>query len=197
MICGNISGVILAGGSNNRFGGTLKAKILIDGQRIIDRALETLREIFDEIIIITNTPSEFNDINDCKIAEDYIKNKGPLGGIHAAMKKSSKEAIFVFAGDMPFLSGKLIIKQAGSYYHTLPEAFVPEHDNNIEPLHGIYSCRMMTKLEEHLNNTDDLNIRRFLEKINVVYYKPGNRRLYLKAFTNINTPSEATIAGKK
>lgn len=196
MICGNISGVILAGGSNNRFGGITKARTLIDGERIIDRALETLREIFDEIIIITNTPSEFEDIEDCKIAEDYIKNKGPLGGIHAAMKTSSKDAIFVFAGDMPFLSGKLILKQIGSYYKTLPEAFLPVHDNNIEPLHGIYMCHMMAKLEEHLNSTNDLSISRFLEKLNVRYYKPGNRRLYLKAFTNINTPSEAAIAGK-
>ena len=58
----NISGVILAGGANKRFNGIIKAKIIIDGNTIISRIIEIFSEIFDEIIIVTNTPEEFKDI---------------------------------------------------------------------------------------------------------------------------------------
>ena len=42
--------------------------------------------------------------------QDEILGAGPLGGIHAAMKASSNDSIFVFAGDMPFLDKDIIIK---------------------------------------------------------------------------------------
>jgi molybdopterin-guanine dinucleotide biosynthesis protein A len=50
----NISGVILAGGSNKRFTGMTKANIVIGGKTIISRIMEIIRDIFDEIIIVTN-----------------------------------------------------------------------------------------------------------------------------------------------
>lgn len=49
----NISGVILAGGTNKRFGGITKANIVIYGETIASRISETLSEIFGDIIIVT------------------------------------------------------------------------------------------------------------------------------------------------
>jgi molybdopterin-guanine dinucleotide biosynthesis protein A len=51
-----ISGVILAGGSNKRFGGITKANVVIDGETIISRIISTISDLFDEIIIVTNKP---------------------------------------------------------------------------------------------------------------------------------------------
>ena len=86
----NISGVILAGGASKRFDGIIKAKIVIDGKTIISRIIETIGEIFDNIIIVTNTPDEFKEFKSCKIIRDHFLNKGPLGGIHSAMKESAE-----------------------------------------------------------------------------------------------------------
>ena len=110
-MAGNISGVILAGGENRRFNGLPKSKIVIDGKTIIARILDTINEIFDEIIIVTNSPEEYKEYSNCKIVSDHFLKAGPLGGIHAALKGTSNEAIFVFAGDMPLLDKKLIISQ--------------------------------------------------------------------------------------
>ncbi|MCK7541782.1 MAG: hypothetical protein MZV63_68315 [Marinilabiliales bacterium] len=38
--------------------------------------------------------------------DDNFPGLGPLGGIEAAMKVSSSPVIFVFGGDMPWLSGE-------------------------------------------------------------------------------------------
>jgi molybdopterin-guanine dinucleotide biosynthesis protein A len=78
----NISGVVLSGGVSKRFNGIIRAKIVIDGKTIISRIVETIDDIFDEIIIVTNTPDEFKEYNSCKIIGDQFLNKGPLGGIH-------------------------------------------------------------------------------------------------------------------
>ena len=98
----NISGVILAGGANKRFGGITKAKVVIDGLTIISRIIFVIEDLFSEIIIVTNRSEEFRDLISFKIVEDQYLNAGPLGGIHSALKSSSEDAIFVFAGDMPF-----------------------------------------------------------------------------------------------
>jgi molybdopterin-guanine dinucleotide biosynthesis protein A len=107
----NISGAILAGGDNKRFGGKIKANETIGGGKIIDRIVKTLSQVFDEIILVTNSPLEFNQWRSLKIIGDQYKGVGPLGGIHAAMKASQADAVFIFAGDMPFLCKDLIIKQ--------------------------------------------------------------------------------------
>src|SRR5665647_29134 len=96
----NISGVILAGGAGKRFNGIIKPRILIDGKTIISRIIATISEIFDEIIIVTNSPEGFSEFSNCKVISDQLLNKGPLAGIHSALKVSEKEALFVFAGDM-------------------------------------------------------------------------------------------------
>src|SRR5450759_2128051 len=107
----NISGVILAGGANKRFNGITKAKIVIDGKTIISRIIDTIGDIFDEIIIVTNTPEEFKEYTNFKLVSDKFLKIGPLGGIHAALKASSKEAMFVFAGDMPLIDKRVITRQ--------------------------------------------------------------------------------------
>ena len=59
----NISGVILAGGSSRRFHGITKTKIEINGKSIIARIFDTVRDLFNEIIIVTNSPDEFKEFN--------------------------------------------------------------------------------------------------------------------------------------
>jgi molybdopterin-guanine dinucleotide biosynthesis protein A len=81
----SISGIILAGGANRRFNGMTKSNIIIDGKTIISRITDTIRDIFDEIIIVTNTPEEFKEYNKYKIVSDQFLKVGPIGGIHAAL----------------------------------------------------------------------------------------------------------------
>ena len=69
---GKISGAILAGGAASRFNGRMKSKIIIDGETIISRIISVIRDIFDEIIIVTNNPEEFADFSFCRIVQDEI-----------------------------------------------------------------------------------------------------------------------------
>jgi molybdopterin-guanine dinucleotide biosynthesis protein A len=192
----NITGVILAGGANKRFHGTTKAKIVIDGKTIISRILDTIGDIFPEIIIVTNNPEEFKEFTGYKLAGDYFINAGPLGGIHTALKTSSNEDVFVFAGDMPLLDKKLIVSQINFYYNSICDTLVPQFDENIEPLHAIYNMSVLNKLEKYLSGDRDYAVREFLKSVNVKYMKLENSEKIKNAFTNINSPSDISLVEK-
>ena len=192
----NISGVILAGGANKRFDGMTKANIVIDGKTIISRIIDTIKDIFDEIIIVTNTPEEFKEYINYKIVSDQILKAGPLGGIHAAIKTSSKEALFVFAGDMPLLDKKVIIRQIEFYNSHKCDILIPRINTYIEPLHAIYNISIIETLEDYLTGDHDYAVRKFYKRQNVRYIQLKGSEEISNAFININSPADIPIAEK-
>ena len=193
-INGNISGVILAGGENRRYGGTNKWNTLIGGSTIISRIVSGISEIFGEIIIVTNTPGEFLTFTTCKIAGDLIKKAGPLGGIHSAMSVSSKESLFVIAGDMPFPDKDIITGQIRLYSTSKAEAVVPRINGKAEPLFAIYDNSIFNKLNCYLSVENKYGVIDFLQNLNVNYIDLPNTDATKRAFFNVNTPEEATEA---
>jgi len=185
-----ISGAILAGGSGSRFNGRLKPKIVVEGEIILSRIISVIKDIFDEIIIVTNNPGEFADFNYCKIAEDEILNKGPLGGIHAALKVSSADAVFIFAGDMPYLDRNVILKMIEAYKRSDGDALIPRAGEFIEPLHSIYSQSVIGHLEAYLRSSRSNAVRDYIKLINAEFLQFEDTEIVKRAFTNINSPSD-------
>jgi molybdopterin-guanine dinucleotide biosynthesis protein A len=192
---GNISGVILAGGAGKRFNGTIKAKLIIDGKSIISRIFEVFEQVFSEIIIVTNTPDEFAEYRRCIFIRDLITDRGPLGGIHAAMSVASNEAIFVVAADMPFLSTALIRKQADYFNEINCDILIPKIGELIEPLHGIYRKSIAGVLENYLKEGNSFAVRDFLHRTNVMYLQIEESEKNLLPFLNINSPDDLLRAG--
>ena len=185
-----ISGAILAGGSNKRFGGITKANVVIDGETIISRIISTISDFFDEIIIVTNKPEEFQEYIKYKIVKDQFLKAGPLGGIHAALKTSSEDAIFVFAGDMPFLNKEIISDQINEFNKKEHDVFIPKVDKFIEPLHAIYRKSALNHLERFLLEGKSRAVRDFLSEVNVGYLQMTKNEKTDIAFVNINSPSD-------
>ena len=185
-----ISGVILAGGSSKRFGGITKANVVIDGETIISRIISTISDFFDEIIIVTNKPEEFQEYIKYKIVKDQFLKAGPLGGIHAALKASSEDVIFVFAGDMPFLDKEIISDQINEFNKKEHDVFIPKVDKFIEPLHAIYRKSALNHLERFLLEGKSRAVRDFLSEVNVGYLQMTKNEKTDIAFVNINSPSD-------
>ena len=185
-----ISGVILAGGSNKRFRGITKANVVIDGETIISRMISTISDLFVEIIIVTNKPEEFQEFIQYKIVEDQYLKAGPLGGIHAALKASSEDAIFVFAGDMPFLVKEIITDQINEFNKREHDVLIPEVGQFIEPLHAIYRKSVLNDLERFLSAGKSRAVRDFLSEVNVGYLQIPKTEKTEKAFANINSPAD-------
>jgi molybdenum cofactor guanylyltransferase len=189
MECG-ISGVILAGGANKRFGGITKSNIIINGETIISRIIGNINDLFEEIIIVTNNPSEFPEFAKYKIVEDQYLKAGPLGGIHAALKSSKQDAIFVFAGDMPFLKKEIIAEQINQFRLMEYDILIPKIGRFIEPLHSIYRISVLSDLERFITREKNRSVRDFISEMNVGYMQIQESEENKRAFTNINSPSD-------
>jgi molybdopterin-guanine dinucleotide biosynthesis protein A len=185
-----VSAVILAGGANKRFKGKTKANIQISGVRIIARTIKVLHELFDDIIIVTNTPEEFKGYKHYTLVPDEIKNVGPLGGIHAAMKVAKNDAVFVFASDMPCISSEIVKKHIEFYNKRKCDAAIPRIKDFKEPLHAIYNKNIFGNLSTFLGGADKYSIMNFIKDLNVRYHNLEDLDEYRKAFMNINTPEE-------
>jgi molybdopterin-guanine dinucleotide biosynthesis protein A len=185
-----ISGIILAGGENKRFGGILKSNTFIGGETIISRITGTVRDLFNEIIIVTNTPAEFRECTQCKIVKDEFLKSGPLGGIHAGMKSAVNEAIFVFAGDMPFLDKELIAEQIDAFKLGNYDILVPRIGMNIEPLHAIYRKSLLYDLERFITDGKNRSVLDFINSMKVSYFDLQESEENKRAFTNINLPDD-------
>ena len=190
----NISGVILAGGENKRFGGIIKSNLIIQGSTIISRIVNTISDIFSEIIIVTNTPEEFRSFNQYKIVPDQFLKVGPLGGIHSAINASSKESVFVFAGDMPFVDKEIIMNEIEYFSSCTADVVIPRVNGYDEPLHAIYRNSIFDLLDKYLTSNNNYAIRDFLCKVNANYMHLQESEQTNKAFTNINTHDDSEIA---
>lgn len=185
----NIWGVILAGGMSSRMG-CPKPFLEIGGRKIIDIILEKMKQFFTEIIIVTQRKEGFLRC-ECKVIEDIVKGCGPLGGIYTGLKEISGEGAFFVACDMPYLHNDLISRIIESGDLKNYECIVPKHPKGIEPLHAIYSIRILPKVETALS-AGELSLRDLLAKCRCRYIHVGQGEI--SSFVNINRPSD--LAGK-
>jgi molybdopterin-guanine dinucleotide biosynthesis protein A len=181
-----ITAVVLAGGKGSRLGGINKSLIEIDGVPLINRILNVLKPLFREIIIAgwslpLTLPEGTRSVN------DNFKAAGPLAGIEAAMRASTTPWIFVFGGDMPWLSEKIIISQAEAFIKEPADVFVPLTGLMTEPLHAIYSCSLQPSLEAYLKSAPGRAVRDFYQLADTRYFNLPQTEETLRAFTNINT----------
>jgi molybdopterin-guanine dinucleotide biosynthesis protein A len=183
-----ITGIILAGGKNLRMGKN-KAFLEINGRRIIDRTKDLFLELFDEVLVVTNSPLEYVDLN-LRLVADLIPEKGSLGGIYTGLFHSSHACAFVAACDMPFLNRSLIqhlIQRAPNF-----DIVIPKTDDGFQPLHAVYSQNCLPFMEELLrqNNLKIIDFFRRVEVCEVPMEEILPLDPDLRAFLNINTPED-------
>jgi len=189
-----ITGIILAGGKNRRMGKN-KAFLEVNGERIIDRTRNLFRELFDEVLLVTNSLPDYLDLN-LRMVADLYTGKGALGGIYTGLFHAAHSHAFVAACDMPFLNKDLIrhlIDLSPGY-----DIVIPKTQDGLQPLHAIYSQKCLPFMEE-LIRQDNLKIIDFFHRVKK--REVPNEEILpldptLASFLNVNTPEElARIKG--
>ena len=77
---GEVTAFILAGGKSTRMGAD-KAFIEFEGRTLLARALDLARSVTSNVCIV-GTREKFARF--APVVEDVFRDRGPLGGIHAA-----------------------------------------------------------------------------------------------------------------
>jgi len=184
------SGVILAGGLSTRFSGRNKAFIEIGGIKILDRLYGLYRELFQEIILVTNDPQRYVDW-DVTIVTDIFKVRSSLTGVHAGLSAATFSHAFVAACDTPFLNRDLVKEVLGRIEPQF-DVIIPKTREGFEPLCAAYAKRCLPPMERNLARGDfkiiglfnKLKVRTVSQKV-VLRHDPE-----MISFFNVNTPED-------
>ena len=126
------TGIILAGGENKRFKGNEKAFIHINGHSIISHLMQTFHNLFDEIVVVTNSPLPYLDW-DVRIVKDIYPMRSSLTGIHAGLFYMKTTHAFIAACDTPFLQPPLV-KHILQTIQPEYDVIIPQTQAGYEPL---------------------------------------------------------------
>lgn len=184
------TGVILSGGLANRYDGTEKALLQVGGTRILDRLYDIYRELFDEIILVTNNPEKFLEW-DLLIVADLFPIRSSLTGIHAGLFYTTNPYAFISACDTPFLK-KEMIETIINKIEAQIDIVMPETSAGFEPLCAAYSRRCLEAAQNHLER-EKLKITKTFRKSRIKTISEKTLRKIdpeLWSFFNINTPED-------
>ena len=85
--------------------GADKAFLELAGKPLIVRAVELAREAVPDVKIVGD-PRKFAAFG--RVIQDVYRNRGPLGGIHAALTNSAAEWNLILAVDLPFVPAQFL-----------------------------------------------------------------------------------------
>lgn len=182
--------IILAGGKSSRMGFD-KQFLKIDEKSLIDLSISKLKEEFEEIIIVTNKPEEYKDLDE-KVITDIIVGKGPLSGIHAGLTASSSKYSFVMACDMPNISVDYIRYMKSLISDRDIDGCATVVGDRVESLSSFYNKRIVEDIETHLK-LGKRSMHYLLENLDIDYIEEARARSFdpqLKMFINLNTQED-------
>lgn len=188
------TGVILAGGQNKRFDGQNKACMRIGGKRIIDRLLKVYAGLFDQIVIVTNDPAAYMDV-DALIVSDHYPVRSSLNGLHAGLFAAGHEYAFFTACDTPFIQ-EALIRLVIDRIERNTDIVVPTTSAGFEPMFAVYKKTCLPVMARQLER-DRLKIQGLFSKMRVNTIAEADLRQAdsaLISFFNVNTPQELITA---
>lgn len=165
----DVTAFILAGGRSTRMGSD-KALLELDGETLLARTLQKARAVAGRVCIV-GAREKFELFG--PVIEDVYAERGPLGGIHAALQATTTDLNLMLAVDMPFLpeaalkylldraracDAVVVVPRVGGFSQTLCAVYRLEFaalaaealaagNNKIEPLYAHTSVRVLEEAE--------------------------------------------------
>jgi len=162
------------------------------GRPLIQRVVDRIQPIADEMIVTTNHPQDYGFLN-LRLFSDLKPDRGALGGLYTAIASASQPFVAVVACDMPFASEKLIETAASLMVKNEADVVIAKTENGYEPLHAVYRRQTCLPAIEFAIDADLWKVVAWFPQVKVV--ELSNDELQSVdpdglAFWNVNTPEE-------
>jgi molybdopterin-guanine dinucleotide biosynthesis protein A len=184
-----VTGVVQAGGKSTRMGGVPKALVELGGRRLIERVVGVVREVVDDVLIVTNTPDLYRFL-DLPMVPDVFVDHGSLGGIYSGLAAAPGDAAFTVACDMPFLRAavaRLVVERAAE-----ADVVIPRAGDQLQTMHAVYGKACLPAIEARLR-AGRLKIVGFFDEVRVLEVPEAEVARHADpalVFMNLNTPEE-------
>jgi molybdopterin-guanine dinucleotide biosynthesis protein A len=187
-----VTGFVLAGGKSTRMGKD-KATLEFRGRTLLDNALDLGRAVADEVRIVGD-PAKFADFG--TVVQDIYPDRGPLGGIHAALKSSETGLNLVMGVDLPLLDVPFLEYLIVSAVQSGAVVTLPRVGAHYEPLCAVYRTEFLGPAEQALvaghNKIDALFTTLPLRTVNE--QELVGQGFSPSMFRNVNTPEDWKLA---
>lgn len=166
-----------------------KAFLQLGGQTLLVRALALAATVAEEVRIVGD-PQKFLPFG--RAVADVFPGRGPLGGIHAALRESRAELNLMLAVDLPFVESGFLAYLIASATQCASMVTVPRAAGGWQPLCAVYRREFAALAEQSL--------RKGKNKIDTLFSQVEARAIgeeelirmgfSTRMFRNLNTPAE-------
>ncbi len=102
-----LSVIVLAGGRSRRLGRD-KALLPWRGSTLIEYMCARLREMSDDVLVVTGAERRYGDLLDVPIFADELRDCGPMGGLYTGLRHARHPYSLAVACDMPFVDRAVV-----------------------------------------------------------------------------------------
>ena len=188
---------IQAGGQSSRMGEDKALKTFL-GRPLIQRVVERIGRIADEIIVTTNRPADY-DFLDLRLVSDLKPDRGALGGLYTAIASANRPIVAVVACDMPFASARLLEAASRILVEEEADVVIAKGEEGYEPLHAVYRRETCLPAIEAAIDADQWKVIAWFPQVKVRVLTAAEVESLDPdhlAFWNVNTPEEFAKAEK-
>ena len=183
-----LSVAIQAGGQSSRMGQEKALKLFLD-RPLIQRVIERLRPIADELLVTTNHPADYAFFN-LPLFTDLKPGRGPLGGLYTALLCAKHSIVAVAACDMTFANAELFKASSEIMVKEEADVVIAKTNRGYEPLHAVYRRESCISAIEAAIALDKWRMDSWLSQVKIRLLTPKEIDHYDPdglAFFNINT----------
>jgi molybdopterin-guanine dinucleotide biosynthesis protein A len=161
------SGIVLAGGASRRFGSD-KLAASIDGLTLLERSIEPLAGIVDELVLVLAPDRGEPDLRSItagqvvRIVRDMEPFGGPLAGLRTGLRAATGSTVLVVGGDMPFLVPAVL-----QLLLAAAPAALADSSGALRPLPCSLDRARALRAAEELLDHDERRLRRLLTTLGV------------------------------
>ena len=175
-----------------------KALLPFLGQTLIERVIQRVRPLADEVLVTTNRPQDYQFL-DLPLFQDLVPGRGALGGLYTALYAASQPLVAVLACDMPFLNASLLNYQRELMLDSQHDVVIPRTEEGLEPFHAIYRRLTCLKPVKDALDSDKWRVDAWYSQVQLRILPTKEIQRYdpqLLSFLNINTPEDLLSAAR-
>lgn len=188
----DLTAFVLTGGKSTRMGEDKAGLRLPNGMTLLEHAIATCGAVAGQVGIVGPRSRYVTYAWAGEIVEDIFPDRGPLGGIHAALTVSTTDWNLFLAVDLPRVSAPLLRWLVKEAWHSGKMITVPKINDRQQPLCAVYRRSFRSAAEQALQQNRN--------KVNGTF-PPENTRVISEEeiaaagfsssmFANVNTPEE-------
>lgn len=186
---------IQAGGQSRRMGQD-KALLPFLGRPLIERVIQRVASLGDELIITTNNPEEYLEFN-IPLHTDLLPGQGALGGLYTALSVCQFPIVIVVACDMPFVNTGILAASVKMLHLSEADVVIPHTEEGYEPFHAVYRRETCLPAVEDAINSGEKRLISWFSAVKITPFSKDELLTYDPqgiAFMNLNNREEFTLA---